>query len=311
MLRDLISDIRVAGPWPILLATHLPLPSDIQNQLDYFIYEKDDKPSEDYTIYYHYQVPGDLRIKTKRSSPYHALSGYTSLKSSMNFLRKKYRYLHYIQYDTIMRIPEYIEMATKKLKRFKFVGAEYRVPGQKLSGLVGTFFSCDIRWWDDSLPDVSTWDEYKSYGHDEGDNLMGENWLYNLFSDRGMIPSCYFLSVKEFKKYILVDKIQTRGNLEPGLQPYLSELEDHRLILFVHLYSPGKLNFTVDVNGRRENIVLNSGMLYWKVIDKSGYVKISSAEQSFNFVIDKSKEYTDTVFKFNDNRMKCLRECDG
>lgn len=311
LLRDTIKGIRNAVSLPILLATHLPIPADIVGQLDYFIYDKDDIPSTDFAIYYHYNVPGDLHIKTKRSSPYHALAGYSSVKGSMNFLRTKYRQLHYIQYDTVMKIPEYIEMAKKKLVKFKFVGAEYRVPNQKLSGLVGTFFSCNIKWWDDSLPDITTWEEYKSYGHDSGDNLMGENWLYNLFSDRNMLPSCYFLSTKEFNKYILADKIQTIGNVEPGLQVYLSELEDHRLILFAHLYSKGSLNFTADINGCINNLTLREGMIYWRVIDKTGYVRLKSAEQSHEFIIDKNKEYTDTVFEFADCKLKCLRECKG
>jgi hypothetical protein len=200
-------------------------------------------------------------------------------------------------------------MATHKLKSFNFIGSEYHVPAQQLSGLVCTFWSANTRWLDDSLPFVSTWSEWKAYGRDSGDSLMGENWMHNYFTDHNMLPSCYFLSPSEFSDYILSDKIQTLNNTEPGLLAYLSELFNHQLILFIHLYSPtGSLSFTLSRNGISKSLTLNSGTVYWETFDKSGHIKIQSKEQTKEFFIDPAKEYTDTLFKFDDDRLKCLKE---
>jgi hypothetical protein len=125
-----------------------------------------------------------------------------------------------------------------------------------------------------------------------------------------MIPACYFLTPKEVSKCAVICDVQTKGNHEPGLHVYLSELSDHRLILFVHLHDRGTLNFTIDYNGYTEPQYLSSGQLLWRVINKSGYLKVKSADQSYEFDIDPAKEYTDTVFKFADNQIKCLKECD-
>jgi hypothetical protein len=311
MLRDLISRIRSTTSIPIALSTHYLIPSDIIDSLDYLIYDKNDAPSSDFTLYYHFSVPNDLHIRTRRQLPYHALSGYTSLKNAFSLFRDMFTRLHYIQYDTVMRIPEYISMATSKLKLqcYNFVGAEYRVPAQNLSGIVATFFSVDTKWFDSHLPQISTWEEWKSYGRDGGDSLMGENWLHNYFTDHGMIPYFYFMDTPEFSKYIISEKIQTREGSEPGLQVYLSELSTHQLILFVHLYTAtGSLSFTINRNGITKPITLNAGTVYWELLDKSGYVKVESREQSKEFLIDPTKEYTDTQFKFQDGKFKCLKE---
>jgi hypothetical protein len=48
--------------------------------------------------------------------------------------------------------------------------------------------------------------------------------------------------------------------------------------------------------------------VYWEIIDKSGYVNVQSQSQSKEFMIDPTKEYTDTQFKFQDDKFKCLKE---
>jgi hypothetical protein len=307
MVRDLIA--QVDNKYPICLTSHMPLPEDIVSTVEYFIYDKNDTLSENYTVYYHYTT-GNFRLRTRRSEPYHALAGYISQKSAATFLRNKFERLHYIQYDTVMRIPEYISMANDWLKKYDFVGAEYKVPAQKLQYIVGTFFSTNIRWYDNHLPEISSWDEYKAQSTGNDDMLLAENWLHDLFISRGMIGSCKFLLPEEVSKYMVKDKIQTRGGKEDGLIVRISELEDHRLIVFCHLYNKGSLDFIISYNGIKENIVLDSGILYWKIIDKWGVLTIDSNEQHFMFDIDPKKEYTETRFELSDSSLKCLKNID-
>lgn len=312
LLRDLLTEMRRTVNFPVLLASHLPMPKDVVEKVDYFIYEKDDFPSVDYHVHYHFTVPGEIEIKTQRRDSYHALSGWTSLKSSTTFLRNKFKRLHFFQYDTQVDFPKYIKMANRYLEEKKFVGSEYYLPWQNLHGIVGAFWSYDIWWFDDNMPEISSWDEWKSYARDGDSNLMGENWLHNYFTDHGLISDCYFLTPEESKTCIKNCDTQTVGNKEPGLKVCLSETIDHQLILFVHLYGgEGGLAFTVDQNGGIEPLSIEQGQLYWRVFPKEGYISVHSNGQSFRVDIDQEKEYTETVFRFNDNRLICLKQEEG
>jgi hypothetical protein len=315
LLRDVIGKVRKTISCPILLATHYPVPEDIISQLDYFIYDRDDAPSSNYDVYYHYTIPDYLHIKTLRSLPYHGLSGYTSIKECATFLRNKAKYAHFFMYDTIMDYLAYVALAKSKLRKAKWFGAEYHVPGQEINGICGSFYSFDVKWYDNHIPEVRTWEEYCSLAHGDKDNLLGETWLHNYFADHRMLSSCYFVSAKEMDTCNLKCDVQTTGNTELGLKAYLSELADHRLILFVHLYGDGQplhihLPVTVNYNGNIETLSLKNGAVYWKVIGKTGHVKVSSSGQTHEFVIDPKKEYTQTVFQFADGKIKCLRECE-
>jgi hypothetical protein len=307
LLRKLIKDVRSAS-LPVILATHLFVPKDIVESVDFFVYSKEEVLSHNYDVYYHFVVPGEVSIRTKREAPYHALAGHMSMKEALTFLRNKFKRVHYIQYDTLVRIPEYVSAMKKILEKYNYVSVEYSVPDQNLKGICGTFFSANIRWYDYNYPEISTWDEWVAQGRDGNDNLLGENWEHNYLTDHGLIPSCYFLKPEETKEYILDTKVKTLGGKEPGLQAYISELEDHRIILFVHLYSAGTLSFIIERNGETRLMSLDSGVLYWEVMDKQPWsIRIKSKEQELGFIIEPWKEYTNTIFNFNDNRLRCLK----
>jgi len=312
ILRDLIGSIRSTTSFPVALATHWPIPEDIIRKVDYFIYDADDRPGENFNVYYHHTIPGDVTIKTKRFDPYHALSCINSIKNGATFLRNKFRHTHFFEHDSLINFPRYISVVQDKLKKAKFVGMQYEVPSQKIHGIVGNYFSFDTKWYDDHIPEISTWDEYKSYARDEKDGLLAECWLYHFFAVYNLMRDCYFLSSKEQQGLNIKGDVKVIGDVEPALFAYLSELVDHRLILFAHLYCPNgrSLDLVVNHNGNRENVRLTGTVLYWKVIEKTGCITVKSAEQSHVFDIDPAKEYTDTIFKFENNRMRCLKEID-
>lgn len=309
MLRDLIAAVRKT-PYPIALATHLPVPESIIKTVDYHIYDADDRPGEDFTVYYHHMIPGEVAIKTKRDSPYHALSGLSSIKNGVTALLHKTKNIHYFEHDSMLDFGAYIKFMSSHLKKKKFVGMTYSVPAQKLHGIVGNFFSVNAKWYDSHMPEIDTWAEYKTYACNQGDYLMAENWLHNFFVTHDMMKDCYFLSKAEQAPLSIKGDVKTIGDKEPGLYAYLSETADHRLMFLAHLYCPEgrSLSIVVDHNGRKDPIYLNGGVLYWRVIEKSGRISVSSALQSHSFVIDPAKEYTETTFKFDDNRILCLKE---
>jgi hypothetical protein len=308
ILSEIIHKAKRETCLPVAVASHLLIPMKALSDVDYFLYDKDDAPSDNYTLFYHYTTE-DVHIISKRLTPYHALSGYTSVKSCASLFRNKYRYAHLFTADTVIDFKHYLLLVDKKLRgECRFVGAKYEVPVQNLCGISGAHFSFDIGWFDDKMPEIARWEEWAKLGRGNDDNLMGENWLYNYFAVHEMLPDCYFLSKAELSALRADCNIQISGNAEPGIIAYLSELIDHRLILFVHLHDDGRsLQFNVNYNNEVEHVSIESGQVYWKIIGKYGFINVTTERQAHRFVIDPLKEYTDTIFAFNTDAITCLK----
>jgi len=304
MLRESIN--KAYGLAPIAVATHLPLPKDILEKIDYHIYDSNDCPSSNYNWFYHYNTD-DLHIRTANSTPYHGLSCLNSMWNGAALL-KNFDRVHFFEYDVLADFEKYRDFVNALIPPWKFVGCEYDVVLQSLKGVVTGFFSFDPKWFCKHVERFDSWAEFSRSGRDGNDNLMLENWLHNRFVDRGAYPDCRWLRPEESSSLIINDNIQTPGNKEPGLRAYISELEDHRIILFVHLYGRDRhLRVSVKINESIEEVDIPGGVVCWWVTNKVGFIEVKSELQEIWFDIDPFEEYTRTVFKFDDGRFRCLK----
>lgn len=337
LLESHLRSIKNAGYEAALASHYFFTEPQITNLIDYFIYEKYMAMSENYTVYYYFNTD-ELRLTTKRSDAYHALSGWMNVKNAATALFNKYERIHYIQYDTIADIKPYISFAKEKLSfrtlldaklkiPYGFVGSKYSVPKQNLNGIVSTIFSFDVNWFE-HIQEINTWDEYKRLGRDEGDNLLGENWLYNYFEDENLLDSCYFMTQEEFDSFVLKQKVQVVGDAEPGLVVKVSMLDDGRYILFIHLYAGGELEYSLNTQNMEKadsawsetHHKISGGQIHWVVMDgKFVNVSVLTTHQSIEFTLGgkwntrfpcrlQPKDTLDTTFEFADGRFKCKAE---
>jgi hypothetical protein len=309
ILRNQIKNVRESVSLPIIVGSHLPLPEDIVRQCDYFYYDRNNGLSENYFLNYHYRIPGYVKLRTARGAPYHSLACLRSIKNGAMFLRGKYENIHFFEYDATMNFPGYINFTTPLLERSSFVGIEYFIPRQNLNGIIMNFCSFNAGWFDDNIPEISSWAGFAALARDKWDNLMFENWMHNYFEDHSLLKDCTLLSHGELDQYVINLNDETLGG-EPGLRVRLSEMEDHKLIMFIHLYEGNKkrLDLIINRDGVEKELPLYDGTIYWEVLEKSGIVSVRSKEQFQEFVIDPNKEYLNTVFKFDDDRLKCLSQ---
>jgi len=309
ILSDQISRAKATTTLPIILTSHIPVPDAILKDVDYFIYDRNNALSENYVFSIHFDAQNYCNVKSKRSSPYHALSCYRSIKNGASFCRGKFNYVHFFEYDCLVNFPEYLSLVTPILNfDAKFVGQDYYIEAQNMKGIITNFFSFHTRWMDDFLVEIDNWDEFRNLGKGSGDHLMLENWLWDYFSSWDLINQCRFFHSGEAEHAIINANIEVPNDKEPGVRAYLSETSDHKLILFVHLYGGhGRvLPITINYMGLKETIPLAGGILYWKMFEKFGNISITTECQSKKFYIDPSKEYTDTTFSFADGRIKSL-----
>jgi hypothetical protein len=293
---------------PIVLVSHLPAPEEIVQMVDYFIYDGNDGLSEDYTIYYHYDVPGCVRLKSPRGAPYHSLSCLRSIKNGAAFMTGKFENVHFLECDCLVRFNNYINLARNKLEQYKFVGIDYHVPKQYLSGIMTNFFSFKPGWFNDRVPNLETWAEFRDLGKNRWDYLMFENWMHNHFSVNDMLKDCYFMNPEESLMSIEDLNIEVPGGVEPAIRPWISETENNEIILFVHLHGGKPLDLVISQQDRYY-VPLKDGTVHWRTFPKTGgTITVESVLQKFEFEIDPEKTYADTLFKFDDGVIKCLRQ---
>jgi hypothetical protein len=310
ILIDMIHHIRSVVVYPIALVSHFIIPQKIVSMVDYYIFDNHNPLcNTGYSVWYHHTTK-DLKIITKRETGYHALGCYTSIKNAAMLFQDRYVNGHFLEYDVLPHYHNYFVTMAEHLKNHKFVGGKYFVPSQKLNGIVTDFFSFNLNWLNDRLPDMRNWKDYEIRSKGTPDYLILEGWFHNHFTTNDMMKDCYFLSPEEQAAAVKRVNIEVPDNREPALRVFLSETDNHKLMLFMHLYSPTEisvLDVTVNINGRISQQTLHRGAILWYKIEKYGTVKVASKEQAIEFIIDPEKEYLDTQFRFYDDKIKCLK----
>jgi hypothetical protein len=280
--------------------------------VDYHIYDKANVLSDNYSIDYYYMVPGELKIVTHRQTQYHALSCLQSIKNASAFFRDKFRYMHFFEADTIPRFPEYIDCVHKHLQKYTFAGSVFSIRDMQINGIVTNYFSCELWWFDDLMINVDTWDHYKREAKDcSGHQILEiilESWMYNYFAQRNVLKDCSLLTVDEIRSCFKGINIEVRGNKEPALKVFLSEMENHKLLLLVYLddYAGRSLPIVLNIHGHFQRDVISQGVVLWRIVEKSGFISVCSEQQTYEFRIDPDHTYTDTTFKFYTDSIKCL-----
>jgi len=304
---------------PIALVTHYPLPLNIIEKVDYLIYDKNNPLSENYSLTFWMNSYKKLKIVTSLNNPYHGLCCLTSMKNAATFLRNKYNFAHFIEYDVEANLESYIKRANyHRSKGKKFIGFDYHHTIPKQDGIITNFFSFDIKWFDDNIIEMKKWSEYRDESARMCDrinatsDLILEHWIYHYFKDRNMLKDTYILSTEEKEKIIIRGNIRDQMDEEPEMHFRISETDDHKLIMFVmrddrvHSVGTYKVEHIVDGVSDIYEGTLESGKTEYSVMEKIGVIKVSSGNYYKEFVIDPNMTYQDTIFRFYDDRIKCI-----
>lgn len=159
---------------PILLVSHYPLNSDIQQMVNYYIFDIDNSKGSHY-LDCTYNLK-NVQIKCKLDEEYHVLPIIKSINNSVRFCLNKYDIIHWFEYDVNANFNEYLNSARNNLEKYKLYGLMY-----ENMGIDTTMFSFHTDFMKDvNLPE--TWDEYyKNCGSNQED-IIFENWLYKYLS---------------------------------------------------------------------------------------------------------------------------------
>lgn len=317
-LIDAIDRIKKVNK-PIAIVTHYPLPEYITKSVDYVLYDRNNPLSEDYSLTYWAVIHKTLKVVTSLENHYHGLCCLTSMKNAATFLKDKYNFYHFIEYDTIVDLENYLKVSNyHRAKGKKFICFDYHYEIPKQDGIITNIFSLDTNWFDEKMVLLRKWNEYR----DESSRMCGrlkrpsdmilEHWMWNYFADRDMLKDTILLSKEEKDTLIINGNLRDRMNDEPDMNFKLSETEDHKIVLFVlrddrvHGDAWYKVTYTTDDENKIYEGRINFGRINHYVFEKKGTIVVETEKSKKEFVINPDEQYTNTIFRFYDDFIKCL-----
>lgn len=313
-LRESIVETKKTGK-PIAIVTHYPLPNDIVEQVDFVIFDKNNPLSENYSLTYWAVFPKELKIVTSLTNAYHGLTCLTNMKNASTFLKNKYKYFHFIEYDIRVDLASYLKKANyHRARGKKFVCFDYHYTIPKQDGLITNIFTLDISWFDEKMVILRKWKEYVDESQKmcsrigKPSDMILEHWMWNYFSDRDMLKDVQILTKEEKDELILRGNMKDQMDEEPEMHFRLSETIDHKLILFIMRDSRVKNTawYKVTHNNNVYEGTVKHGKIEYYNLEKSGTILIETEFVKKEIVIDPAHTYKETIFRFYDDKIKCI-----
>lgn len=281
---EMIEKIKARG-YPVLLVSHYPVAIEIQEMVDYYIYDSNNIMSTGWNLNYWFQND-EIKVVSQYETPYHGAACYSSMYNAMKYLKSMpYEWAHFVEFDIDVDLDLYLETVDNNKEHRKFIGFMYDEeqntnpysPTEPTYGVIANLFSFDIEWSNYTFEQISSWDDYKKLGERSANannirlDLIYENWLHSFLRTK-LTKSEWTLFTKNDLKYkIIRDRnLFDQGKKEPEERKFLSETDD----------------------GKAVELVINTKTRKWS-----------------HLIRDKveGEDYTKTNFKFKDDRIRCIR----
>ena len=171
---DVIKDIKKRG-YPVCLVTHCLISKDIQELVDYFIYEKENILSLNWRLVFWRDING-VREEKPSLVDYHGVACLMNIRNAVDLLRAKgkYKFIHYREIDLTYDFDAYMDVFNNKIKVIpanrKALFVHYQDNKYRTD-----LFSIDIKWYNDVIPRVQSWEEYINVPN--SGNLILEYWF--------------------------------------------------------------------------------------------------------------------------------------
>ena len=298
---DCIKAIKNQG-YDVILTSHCPIPSILQNEVDYCVYDKNNILTK-HTFYSNFDFYSDLydvnlNLRKENNDIYHGPTVYTNYYNGAVLADKLgYSKCHYINYDYILQENSIIKKASLKLDSYDFYFGAHQM-GEGL-GLYTYYFASNPNKLISTLPlinNASDYDNLKTQYNSESNSL--ENIVYHIFNNLNTYKDVKFdeLSLQSFdhKDYSRVEYFTILStNLPNYFAPYfyISNSQDSRTVYY-KVYKNNQL--VID-----RTLEINQTFSFWDLIRFEEDTKVEFEIHSSNSVEIKTfkidQEYFDNL----------------
>ena len=179
---ECIKSLKQAGR-KIILTTHYPASKELQNLVDYYIYDKNNLLTKhtyyDYTWFDYGSWRVDLILTGENNDIYHGPSVYTNYYNAASLAHNLgIKKLYYLNYDYILKNPSYIDYISSILNHKKsYVGIKSEKEGDTV---ITYFLATNPEFYINNFPSINTSSEYDKLMYDWGSESNGlENLTYH------------------------------------------------------------------------------------------------------------------------------------
>jgi hypothetical protein len=164
--------------YSICLVTHYPVPCEIQELVDYFIYEKENVLSINWRLHFSRTINGVRQVK-KSSFDYHGVACLMNIRNAVDLLssKGKYHIIHYCESDLEYDFDHYMQLYKETFSPERVAFFLHYQDNMYRTDL----FSCNIGWYNSVIPRCQTWNDYVSSSLTN--NLILEYWFSNFINN--------------------------------------------------------------------------------------------------------------------------------
>jgi autotransporter strand-loop-strand O-heptosyltransferase len=179
-LIETITQIKELG-YPVLVASHCPLPAPITALADFYVFDQRDvlSPTTDMPVYWRKKPNGEIET-THSKIPCHAVASTMNVRNAVDFCLGKYDWIYHICYDTEVDLPAWLEKVNasdKLLICCRWDNQQTTISGQ--------LFAARTDIMDKIILKTTTWEEFAQI-HGEKRFNSEEVFLERVSRDVGM-----------------------------------------------------------------------------------------------------------------------------
>ena len=294
-LIETIERVRAFTNMPIMIVSHYPVGREIQEMVEYVIYDKENILSDTWKMPYYYNVVDEVLIETRwDNANYHAVACLTSIKNALEFTKNNYNYMYFCEYDVGFDVEKFIIAGIEsRTQDKKFLGFNY-----ENLGIVTNIMAGDISWMDENIPRYHDWKEYEKEGLETSKYLSRppqmilEFWLRNYFDARELMNQTTIINkpreiIYEKNKFDQVDWL-------PKFR--MADTTENKSILFLINDSKDLIRCTIMQNDTAIETNLKPGA-EWYIFDKDNSVITVEGGGRKN-VFNLNDKHIETAFTF-------------
>lgn len=204
-LIETIKQIKSFG-YPVLISSHLPLPVNVIEMADYYIYDKKDTLSGDDKPRYWRPKPDGTVEFAYASIPCHALAALANVRNALDFCLGKYEWVYQMSSDTEVDLGEWLKKVHASNKDMICCGWE-----NQPETISGQLTAIKAKVADKITPRLSTWEEFVNVYGDSRFN--SEHGYYKIVKEKIGIENIDILNVELGNRFNQVDKEAWKDDL--------------------------------------------------------------------------------------------------
>jgi len=196
-LKESIGQIKALG-YPILVTSHLPLPEEVVESVDFYIYDKKDILSGDDKPSYWRQDGFGKTESTIASKPCHALAAVHNVRNAVDFCRGRYDWIYQMSSDAEVDLREWLDKvhsSDKDMVCIRWEGQPNTVSGQITAARTEAMDKILLR--------METWEDFKKVYAE--DRFCSERKYFRLIEEHVGLENVEFIDMDVGNRHDQVD----------------------------------------------------------------------------------------------------------